>query len=140
MNMETIKSLSIFRIYMLFALIGIINFAISILFASPEMHSLYSILAVATAAFLILGGILAWFAQSGAKWAMITFGVYCVYRIGDYFWGYLYHEAPPQSFISWVQAIFVLLGWTFLLWLTVTKGSNKQRNTDSGANAPTPVR
>ncbi|MET0076541.1 MAG: hypothetical protein ABW130_20030 [Candidatus Thiodiazotropha lotti] len=86
MNMEKIKSLSIFRIYMLFALISIINFGISILIASPEMQSLFSIFAIVTAAFLILGGILAWFAQSGAKWAIITFGIYCVYRIGDFFW------------------------------------------------------
>ncbi|WP_316365253.1 hypothetical protein [Candidatus Thiodiazotropha sp. CDECU1] len=126
MNMETIKSLSIFRIYMLFAVIGIINFAISILFVSPEMQSFYSIFAVVTAAFLILGGILAWFAQSGHKWAMITFGIYCVYRICDYFWGYLYRDALPQSFIGWVQAFFVVFAWTFLLWLIVSKGSNKR--------------
>ena len=138
--METIKSLSIFRIYMLFAVIGIINFAISFLFTPPEMQSLYSIFAVATAAFLILGGILAWFAQSGAKWALITFGIYCVYRIGDYFWGYLYQEALPQSLIGWVQAIFVVFSWTLLLWLIVAKGSNKQRNTNSGADTPTPAR
>ncbi|MBV2092629.1 MAG: hypothetical protein KUF72_17260 [Candidatus Thiodiazotropha sp. (ex Ctena orbiculata)] len=136
MNIETIKSLNIFRIYMLFAVLGIINFAISIIFASPEMQSLFSIFAIATAAFLIL----AWFAQTGAKWAMITFGIYCVYRLGDYFWGYLYLEALPQSLLGWVQAIFVVLCWTFLLWLIVVKGSNKQRNSDSGANAPTPVR
>ncbi|MCU7943623.1 MAG: hypothetical protein KZQ87_13180 [Candidatus Thiodiazotropha sp. (ex Cardiolucina cf. quadrata)] len=140
MNMEEIKSLSIFRIYMLFTVIGIINFGISILIVSPEMQSLFSIFAIVTAVFLILGGILAWFAQSGAKWAIITFVIYCVYRIGDYFWGYLYQEALPRSFIGWGQAIFVVFSWTFLLWLTVSKGSNKQRNTDSGADAPSPVR
>ncbi|MEW8405366.1 MAG: hypothetical protein AB2688_11630 [Candidatus Thiodiazotropha taylori] len=140
MNMETIKSLSVFWIYMLFAVIGIINFAISILFASEEMQSLFSIFAVLTAAFLILGGILAWFAQSGAIWARITFGIYCVYRIGDYFWGYFYLEALPQSFIGWVQAIFIVFSWMFLLWLIVVKGSNKQRNADSGADAPASVR
>ncbi|MCG8016214.1 MAG: hypothetical protein JAY97_08365 [Candidatus Thiodiazotropha sp. 'RUGA'] len=140
MDIKKIKSLSIFRIYILFAVIGIINFGISILNASSEMQSLFSIFAIATAAFLILGGILAWLAQSGAKWAIITFGMYCVYRIGDYFLGYLYREALPQSFIGWGQAIFVVFSWMFLLWLTVAKGSNKRRNTDSSDDAPSPAR
>lgn len=138
--MGVTKSLNIFWVYMLFALVGAVNFSVSLSFASPDIQSLFIIFASATIAFFILGAILAWFAQTGVKWARIMFGIYCVYRIGDYFWGHLYLKLLPLSIAGWAQAILIVCGWILLLWLVIAKGSNKQCNSDSGTDAPTSVR
>lgn len=124
MNIQRVKSLNILLAYTLFVALTGVKFVIALGSASPAIQSLTSMFMSVSVVIAIIFGVLAWLAQNGYKWAGIAFSVYCVLRIGDYVWGYIHREITPTTVSEWFYAVFIVCGWLFLLWLTVSRSSN----------------